>query len=151
MSFFSIFKGDKDRAIMMYAEELCCPVISRDTDFLLFGNVSVVSLNNTGANALCSVFEKGLKNVENRILVLLLGWYRNIGGLRDFHLPLLAALAYNPEGQLKKEELEPFWLGLGWKDDESSMPVVNYVSAWLIQEINDHDKCAKVSSNIIYA
>ena len=59
---FSILIGDKDRAIMMYAEELCCPVISKDTDFLLFGNVSVVSLDNTGPNARCQIFEKGEKN-----------------------------------------------------------------------------------------
>ena len=52
-------EGDKDRAIMMLAHELHCPVISRDTDFLLFGNVSVVSLDFVDRNARCQVFEKG--------------------------------------------------------------------------------------------
>ena len=44
---------------MTLAAEYCCPVISRDTDFVLFGNVSVISLEQLDKNARCQVYEKG--------------------------------------------------------------------------------------------
>jgi len=127
-------EGDKDRAIMILAHELHCPVVSRDTDFLLFGNVSVISVNFVSQNAPCQVYEKG--------------WWRQIP-LRDFQLPLLAALAFNPEGQLTKEELEPFWIGLGWRGDDDPVSIVNYIVHWLINEVKDHDHCAKISSLVL--
>ena len=84
----------KDRAIMTLAAEYCCPVISRDTDFVLFGNVSVISLDQLDRNARCHIFEKGKSTMIRKLWIKSISSF--VGLSLHFFLNQLRLVASNP-------------------------------------------------------
>ena len=98
---------DKDCAIVELAVQLGCPVMSNDSDFLLFAAQPVLKMNHNwrGAGEI----------IENN-------WHTAPEiNLEHFYLPLLSLLCFNRECEILEVELEPFWYALiGSAEFESS-------------------------------
>lgn len=121
---------DKDYAIMKLATELKCPIISSDSDFLLFAVSPIIKCDFNWSTGHAVIYEQN--------------WYQSAGvKLHSYHLPLLSALSYNAECDLHKDDLEPFWNGLSNGDE--SIPIVAHVASWLCHQI-DENNCKSVSS-----
>jgi len=111
---------DKDCAIVELAVQLGCPIMSNDSDFLLFAAQPVIKMNHSWRGA--------AEIIGNN-------WHTAPEiDLQHFHLPLLSLLCFNRECEILELELEPFWYALiGSAEFESARKpnVIPHVTSWL--------------------